>query len=320
MTTNRRTLGRSGIEISPFAFGGNVFGWTADEKTSFALLDHFTANGFNLVDTADTYSTWTGQPGISETVIGKWLKQSGKRDSVVIATKVGMEFAPGKSGLSRAHIIASAEDSLRRLQTDHIDLYQAHQDDPDTPLEETLSAFSDLVQSGKVRAIGASNYSAPRLRQALSISNENNFPRYETLQPEYNLYDRAGFENELQALCTENEISAITYFSLASGFLAGKYRSESDLAGKARGDFVKKYLNERGQGILGALDQVAKLHDATPAQIAIAWLLTRPAVAAPIASATSISQLDDLIAAVSLQLDETSLDTLESASAVALGE
>lgn len=320
MITNRRTLGRSGIEIAPLAFGGNVFGWTADEKTSFALLDHFTANGFNLVDTADIYSTWIDKPGISETIIGKWLRQSGKRADVVIATKVGMEFAPGKSGLSRAHIVASVEDSLRRLQTDYIDLYQAHADDPDTPPEETLAAFSELVESGKVRAIGASNFSAERLRESLAISEKNNLPRYETLQPEYNLYDRAGFEKDLQAVCTEKNISAITYFSLASGFLAGKYRTEADLAGRPRADFVKKYMDERGQRILRALDQVAELHESTVARVAIAWILTRHGVAAPIASATSIPQLDDLIAAVSLQIDQNSIETLDAASAVALGE
>lgn len=317
MITHPRKLGRSSLEIAPLVFGGNVFGWTADEATSFQLLDHFTANGFNLIDTADSYSTWIDRPGISETIIGKWIKQSGKRDAILLATKVGSEMAPGRKGLSRAHIIASVEASLQRLQTDHIDLYQSHFDDPETPQEETLAAYAELVQSGKVRTIGASNFSACRLQEALDISQTKQLPRYDTFQPGYNLYDRHEFETDLQAICLQEEIGVITYFSLAAGFLSGKYRTEADLAGKSRADFVKKYLDDRGQRILQALDQIAALCDATPAQVSLAWLLTRPGVAAPIASATSIAQLDELIAATSLRLDDACLEALETASAAA---
>lgn len=311
-----RKLGRSGLTTAPLAFGGNVFGWTANENTSFRLLDHFVASGFNLIDTADVYSTWIDAPGISETVIGKWVRQSRRRDAVLIATKVGAEFAPGKKGLSRDHIIQSVEGSLRRLQTDYIDLYQSHADDPDTPQEETLAAYADLIQQGKVRAIGASNFSSKRLAESFGISQREGIPRYETLQPEYNLYDREEFENTLQAFCLDEDIGAITYYSLASGFLAGKYRSEDDLIGKKRADFVRKYLDERGLRILESLDRVASRYEATPAQVALAWLMTRRGVAAPIASATTIEQLDELIAATTLELDAGSLESLEEASAV----
>jgi len=313
----KRRLGNSELEIAPLAFGGNVFGWTADEQASFRLLDAFVAGGFNLVDTADTYSAWApgNQGGESETIIGRWLKRSGKRREVIVATKVGMEMR-GQKGLAKSYILRSAEDSLRRLQTDYIDLYQSHQDDPHTPLEETLEAYAELIRQGKVRAIGASNYSAQRLNEALLTSEQNGLPRYESLQPLYNLYDREAFEAELEPLCLEKRIGVINYYSLASGFLSGKYRSESDLGKSARGGGIgKKYLNERGLRILSALDEVAGRQHATPAQVALAWLIARPSVTAPIASATSLEQLDDLIKATELELDETSLRLLDEASA-----
>lgn len=316
MEMKRRRLGNSELEIAPLAFGGNVFGWTVDEPTSFELLDAFIAAGFNLIDTADVYSTWVpGNPGgESETIIGKWLKRSGRREDVIIATKVGMEMG-GEKGLSKSYILRSAEESLSRLQTDYIDLYQSHQDDPLTPQEGTLEAYSELIRQGKVRVIGASNYSAQRLRQSLLISEKNGLPRYESLQPLYNLYDRAEFEAELEPLCLEQNIGVISYFSLASGFLSGKYRTESDLNKSARGGGVKKYLNERGLSILNALDEVAKRQETTPARVALAWLIARPSVTAPIASATSLEQLNDLIEATKLELDESSLRLLNEASA-----
>ena len=312
-----RTLGRSGLEVGPLAFGGNVFGWTVDEPTSFRLLDAFVAAGFNLIDTADVYSRWApgNQGGESETILGNWLKQGGKRDRVVLATKVGMEMGPGKKGLSAAYIMRAVEDSLSRLQTDRIDLYQSHKDDPETPLEETLGAFGELIRQGKVRAIGASNYSAERLAEALRVSKENGLPAYQCLQPHYNLCERAGFEEALEPLCREAGLGVIPYYSLASGFLTGKYRSEADLAKSARGQGVKKYLNDRGLRILAALDEVAGRYASTPARVAIAWLLARPGVTAPIASATSVEQLDDLIEATRLELDGPAVELLDEASA-----
>lgn len=314
---NRRRLGSSGLETAPLALGGNVFGWTADETASFAVLDAFVDGGFNLIDTADVYSSWApgNHGGESETIIGKWLKRNGNRARVIIATKVGMQMGPGKKGLSRAYIKRAAEDSLKRLQTDYIDLYQAHQDDPGTPLEETLGAFSELVQEGKVVAIGASNFSAERLDEALKTSGRNGWPRYETLQPEYNLYDRGGFETKLQPLCRQAGLSVIPYYSLASGFLTGKYRSEKDLANKARGQKVKGYLNRRGFSILEALDEVAKESGSKPVQVALAWLAAQPTIAAPIASATSVEQLHDLMRAAELQLDSAAIERLNRASA-----
>ncbi len=311
-----RTLGKSGLQVGPLAFGGNVFGWTIDEATSYRLLDAFAEAGFNLIDTADVYSRWApgNQGGESETIIGKWLKQSRKRGQVVLATKVGMEIGPDRKGLSRSYITRAVEDSLTRLQTDHIDLYQAHRDDPETPLEETLGTFASLIEQGKVRAIGASNYSAERLAEALAVSKANGLPRYECLQPEYNLCERAGFEQALQPLCREAGIGVIPYYSLASGFLTGKYRSEDDLTKSARGKGVKKYLNERGIKILSALDDVAGHYRSTPARVAIAWLLSRPTITAPIASATSTKQLEDLIEATRLELNPAALNGLNQAS------
>jgi len=314
---NKRKLGNSGLEISPLVFGGNIFGWTADESTSFKLLDAFVAAGFNAIDTADVYSKWAPghSGGESETILGKWLKQGGNRGKVVVATKVGMEMGPGKKGLSKPYILRAAEDSLRRLQTDTIDLYQSHSDDAETPLEETLEAYAELIRQGKVRVIGASNYKAERLAAALEISKKSGLPAYQSLQPNYSLYERAEYEAQLEPLCRKEGIGVINYFPLASGFLSGKYRSESDLANKPRGQLVKKYLNERGFKILGALDQVAEKYNATPARVSLAWLLARPSITAPIVSATSLAQLQDLIASVELKLDPASIELLDRASA-----
>jgi aryl-alcohol dehydrogenase-like predicted oxidoreductase len=314
---DRRKLGNSGIEVAPLALGGNVFGWTVDEAMGFKILDAFVAAGFNLIDTADIYPKWVpgNKGGESETMIGNWLKGSGKRKKVVLATKVGSEMGPKKKGLSKAHILSAVEDSLRRLQTDYIDLYQSHLDDPKTPLEETLEAYAQLVKQGKVRAIGASNYGAERLAKALEVSRRQGYPRYQSLQPLYNLYDRAEYEAKLEPPCRKEGLGVITYFSLASGFLTGKYRVKKDLARRARGDRVKGYLNERGFRILRALDQVAEENKSVPAAVALAWLMARPGITAPIASATSLEQLNDLMAAASLKLDRASLELLDHASA-----
>ena len=316
MTTYRQ-LGNSGIPVAPLALGGNVFGWTIDEVTSFAVLDAFVAGGFNLIDTADVYSRWApgNSGGESETIVGKWLKATGNRARVVIATKVGMEMGPAEKGLSRAYILKAVERSLNRLQIDTIDLYQSHQDDAATPLDETLGAFAELIASGKVRAIGASNYSAQRLAAALQVSTERNLPRFECLQPGYNLYDRAAFEAELEALCVREGLAVIPYYSLAAGFLTGKYRSEADLSKSAQGAKTKNYLNDRGFRILAALDQVAARYKSTPGKVAIAWLLQRPGITAPIASATSVEQLQDLIDATRLELDADAVTALTDASA-----
>ena len=313
----KRKLGRSDIEVSPLAFGGNVFGWTADESMSFRLLDAFVDAGFSLIDTADVYSHWApgNKGGESETIIGKWLQRGGRRDRVVIATKVGNEMGPDRKGLSKPYILRAVEDSLRRLQTDTIDLYQSHSDDPETPLEETLEAYEQLIREGKVRVIGASNYDAKRLDQALQISGQHGFPRYECLQSLYNLYDRTDFEKELEPLCRKQGVGVISYFSLASGFLTGKYRSVEDLADRARADMVKKYFDERGLRILAALDKVARQHGLTPVKIALAWLIAQPSITAPIASATSLEQLQELIEATDVELDGSSVDLLNEASA-----
>ncbi|WP_043691839.1 aldo/keto reductase [Luteibacter sp. 9133] len=310
-----RQLGRSSLQVAPLAFGGNVFGWSADEARSFELLDAFVDHGLNLIDTADVYSRWVegNEGGESEAIIGRWLKQSGKRDKVLIATKVAKwDRYPG---LSPINIREAVEDSLRRLQTDHIDLYQAHEDDPKVPLEETLRAFDDLVQAGKVRVIGASNFEAARLDDALKTSEEKGLSRYESLQPEYNLMDRAGFESALQPLCVRERVGVISYYSLASGFLSGKYRSEADLGkSKARGGKVKAYLNDRGYRVLAALDQVAEAHSAKPAQVALAWVMAQPSIAAAIASATTVEQLAELAKAAELTLSSEQLDALKQAS------
>jgi aryl-alcohol dehydrogenase-like predicted oxidoreductase len=313
----KRTLGSSGIEVYPLAFGGNVFGWTVDEPMSFRLLDAFVESGFSLVDTADVYSRWVPghAGGESETIIGKWLKRSGKREKVVIATKVGKEMGASRAGLSKNYILRAVEDSLERLQTDRIDLYQSHADDLEAPLDERFEAYAQLIRDGKIRAIGASNYTPQRLAQALQLSESRGYPAYQCLQPLYNLYDRADYEKELEPLCRQKGLGVISYFSLASGFLTGKYRTEDDLARSARRDMVKKYLNARGLRILEALDRVARSHAATPARVALAWLMHRPGITAPIASATDLDQLDELIAATRLELSPSAIELLNQASA-----
>lgn len=312
----KRELGRSGIKVYPFCFGGNVFGWTANEKTSFELLDELVDTGFDFIDTADVYSAWApgNKGGESETIIGNWLKRSGKRDKVIIATKVGKPMGPGKKGLSRAYITRAVEDSLKRLQTDHIDLYQSHDDDNETSLAETLDTFTNLIKQGKVRAIGASNYSGARLAEAVEVSRANGLAQYQTLQPEYNLYSREGYEETLEPVCVKNNIGVITYYSLASGFLTGKYRSESDLAKSQRGGGIKKFMNERGMRILDALDNVAGEYNSTPSAIALAWLIKRPGVVAPIASATSVEQLKQITAAATTDLSDDAIKLLDTAS------
>jgi aryl-alcohol dehydrogenase-like predicted oxidoreductase len=314
---DKRKLGNSGLAIAPLIFGGNVFGWTADEATSCKLLDAFLAAGFDCIDTADVYSKWVPghRGGESEAIVGNWLKARGNRDKVVIATKVGMEMPGIGQGLRRDYIMARVEDSLKRLQTDYIDLYQSHCDDKEAPLEETLGAYQRLIEQGKVRAIGASNYEAPRLEAALKTSAEHKLPRYDTLQPLYNLSDRAGFESALQGLCVKANVGVIPYYALAAGFLTGKYRSEADFAKSPRGGRMPGYLDQRGRRILAALDTVAARYRATPAQVALAWLRDRPAIAAPIASATSLSQLDELVRGIRLTLDAAAVAQLDTASA-----
>ena len=311
-----RRLGRSDLSIAPLAFGGNVFGWSVDEQRSFALLDAFVDAGLNLIDTADVYSAWApgNRGGESETIIGKWLKRSGKRDHVVIATKVAKWVE--HRGLSPMNIRQAIEGSLKRLQTDHIDLYQAHEDDATVPLSETLGAFGQLIEEGKVRAIGASNYGADRFAEALEVSKRHNLPRYESLQPEYNLVSRTGYEQALEPLIRKEDIGVINYYALASGFLSGKYRSEADLTkSSARAGAVKKYLNAHGLKVLATLDEIAAAHKATTAQIALAWLIARPGITAPIASATSVEQLQELIGAVTLSLGNAEIEALNQVSA-----
>jgi aryl-alcohol dehydrogenase-like predicted oxidoreductase len=316
-TPTLRPLGRSGLQVAPLALGGNVFGWTADRAASFAVLDTFVDAGFQLIDTADVYSTWVAGHvgGESETMIGHWLKASGKRDRIVLATKVGKPMGDGKTGLSRRWIRQAVEDSLRRLQTDRIDLYQSHDDDRSTPLEETMAAFGELIREGKVRAIGASNFTAPRLAEANAVAAKLGVPRYETLQPLYNLVERPAYEAELQPLCVREAIGVINFFGLAKGFLTGKYRSEADLAKSPRGSGVKPYLDARGLGVLAALDAVAARHGATPAQVALAWQMAQPGIVAPIASATSVTQLTELLGAARLVLPDEDIAQLRSASA-----
>ncbi|WP_070105816.1 aldo/keto reductase [Burkholderia plantarii] len=311
-----RSLGNSDIRVSPLVFGGNVFGWTADEATSFSLLDALEDTGINFIDTADVYSAWVpgNRGGESETILGKWLKRSGKRERVVIATKVGMLEA--RPGLSRENILKAVDDSLRRLQTDYIDLYFSHRDFADSaPLEETLAAYQTLIEAGKVRIVGASNYSGARLREAAGISRRDGLPAYQVIQPEYNLYDRADYERDLEPVVRDLKLGVITYFALASGFLSGKYRSSDDLAKSKRGSRVEKYLNARGWRIVDALDKVADKHGSTPASVALAWQIARPSVTAPIASATSLDQLKTLGAALQLTLDADDVRALDTASA-----
>jgi aryl-alcohol dehydrogenase-like predicted oxidoreductase len=315
----RRPLGSTGFTVAPLAFGGNVFGWTADEPTSFGLLDAFVDAGFNLIDTADSYSRWVPghSGGESETVIGNWIARRGRHDDVVIATKVGSDMGLGYKCLRKDYIVQAAEQSLRRLRVEALDVYQSHWDDDKTPFDETLEAYAQLQRQGKVKAIGASNLTAPRLEEALRVAREKALPRYATLQPLYNLYDRGEFEGPLQALCLREGLAVIPYFSLAAGFLTGKYRSEADFGKSPRGPGMKKYLDARGQRILAALDAVAARLGATPAQVALAWLLARPGVTAPIASATSVAQLEEILAATRLALDRDAMQALDTASAPA---
>jgi aryl-alcohol dehydrogenase-like predicted oxidoreductase len=311
----KRRIGHSELQVAPLMFGGNVFGWTADEATSFSILDAFVDAGLDFIDTADVYSAWVpgNHGGESEAIIGKWFQRSGKRDRIVLATKVSKH--PQRKGLSAANIQAAVEDSLRRLQTDYIDIYFSHDDDTATPLAETLGAYQRLIEAGKVRVIGASNYSGARVEEALALSRQHGLPEYQVLQPEYNLYDRAGYETDLEPVALAYQLGVVVYWSLASGFFSGKYRSKEDLADKARGSRVEKYLNERGLRILGALDRVAARHASTPASVALAWLIARPSVTAPIASATSLQQLDSLVAAVHLTLTGSDIRELDDASA-----
>jgi aryl-alcohol dehydrogenase-like predicted oxidoreductase len=312
----KRRVGNSELTIAPIVFGGNVLGWTANEAMSFKLLDAFLDGGFNAIDTADTYSRFVpgNKGGESETIIGKWLKQGGgRRERALIFTKVGHEMGPGKSGLSRKYIMAEVEDSLKRLQIDCIDLYQSHRDDPQTPMEETMQAFSDLIRQGKVRAIGASNFTRQRLQQSLEVSRARKLPRYECLQPRFNLYDRADYEGELEQLCLRENIGVIPYYGLASGFLTGKYRSPADFSKSPRGSRMSAYLNPRGHRILAALDEIAEGHRVNPAAVALAWLIARPSITAPIASATKVEQIADFCAAANLRLSADEIGKLNAA-------
>jgi aryl-alcohol dehydrogenase-like predicted oxidoreductase len=313
----KRKLGAAGPEVPAICLGGNVYGWTVPEAEAFRQLDAALDAGLNFVDTADVYSCWAAgnKGGESESIIGKWLAKSGKRKDVILATKVGMEMGEGKKGLKAAYIRQAVEDSLQRLQTDYIDLYQAHKDDPETPLEETLAALDALVKQGKVRFIGASNYSGARLAEALETSRKHGLASYISLQPHYNLMERSAFETELLPVVEKYQIGAIPYYSLAGGFLTGKYRSQKDAEKVARGTTVQKYLNERGFGVVAALDEVAHARGSTPARVALAWLLARPGITAPIASATNEKQLADLAAATMLKLDAESIQKLNAASA-----
>ncbi|OZI08050.1 alcohol dehydrogenase [Siphonobacter sp. BAB-5385] len=312
----KRALGKSNIEVAPLAFGGNVFGWTIDETTSFEILDAFVAAGFNFIDTADVYSRWVpgNIGGESETILGKWMKQRNNREQIILATKIGADNGKGHPDVSKAYILKGVEDSLRRLQTEYIDLYQTHYDNESTPVEETLEAYDQLVKAGKVRIIGTSNMSPERLKASLQASEKNGYPRYETLQPNYSLVERKEYEEIYEPIVREHQLSTINYYSLASGFLTGKYRSEADLAKSQRGQGVKKYLNEQGLGILKALDEVAEEYKVTPASVALAWLMARPSVAAPIASATSLNQLQSFIQAAELSLHTEAIEKLDQAS------
>lgn len=314
---NKRQLGRTDLEIAPLVLGTNVFGWTIDEPASFEILDAFTGAGFNLIDTADVYSTWVrgNIGGESETIIGNWVKKRNNRSAVLIATKVGSDMGNGKKGVTKKYILQAVEDSLKRLQTDYIDLYQTHFDDESTPVDEALEAYDILIKEGKVRWTGASNMSAKRLLESLDASVKNSYPVYHSLQPEYNLYAREKFETNYEQICIENNIGVINYYALASGFLTGKYRSEKDLNKSVRGGGIKKYLDKRGLAILDAMDIVAKKHQSNATGVALAWLLARPSITAPIASATSVTQLNDLMKATELQLTEEDIVLLDKASA-----
>jgi len=314
---DKRKLGNTDLLVSPVTFGGNVFGWTLDEAKSFEILDGFFAAEFNFIDTADVYSRWVPENsgGESEKIIGKWMKLRKNRNKVILATKVGSDMGDGKKGLSKKYITAAIDASLSRLQTDYVDLYQSHYDDPETPVEETLEAYDQLIRAGKVRWIGASNFSAERLKESLETSQRLSLPKYQTFQPEYNLYKRQGFEKDFEKICLDNHLGVIGYFSLASGFLTGKYRSEADFSKSARGGGMKDYMNARGLRIIKALDEVSEQYNSSPASVALAWLIARPSVTAPIASVTSLAQLDDLTKAAALKLDVEDISILDEASA-----
>ena len=311
----KRKLGNTDLVVAPIAFGGNVFGWTIDEQTSFGILDRFTDAGFNLIDTANVYSRWKpgNQGGESETIIGNWLKSRNNRQQVIIATKVGADMGTGKD-ISKANILKEVDNSLKRLQTDYIDLYFSHYDDEKTPVEETLDAYQELIKAGKVRSIGASNFSAARLKESLDASKRSGLPKYEVYQPEYNLYSRQQYEVEYEPIVQEYQLGVTNYYALASGFLTGKYRSEADLNKSQRGGGIKSFLNERGFKILEALDQVAERQASQPASVAIAWLIARPSITAPIASVTSMEQLKELEHAANLKLSAEDIQLLDQAS------
>ena len=310
------TIGKTDLQVAPINFGGNVFGWTLDEKQSFEILDAFVNAGFNFIDTADTYSWWAegNKGGESEAIIGKWMKARGNRDQIILATKVGARNREHKEDVSKAHILKSVDESLQRLQTDHIDLYYTHFDDNVTPVEETLSAYDEIIKAGKVRYIAASNLTPERLTESLKLAETKGLPRYQALQPHYNLVERTNFETKYQPVAKEYGLSVMPYWSLAAGFLTGKYRFEDDFKKSVRGEGVRKYLNEKGIGVLNALDKVAAKHDSKPATVALAWLLAQPTIAAPIVSATSQQQLETLVAAPALQLDAEDLGLLDTAS------
>lgn len=312
-----RQLGTSEIQVAPLVLGGNVFGWTIDQERSFSVLDAFVDRGLNVIDTADVYSSWVpgNRGGESETILGAWFKRSGKRDRIVLATKVGMDLGDGKKGLAKKYILEAAEASLQRLGTDYIDLYQSHKDDESVPLEEMLEAYQQLIQQGKVRVIGASNYTGARLTEAIETARENGLPVYQTLQPEYNLHERQKYETDLAPVAEKYSLGVIPYFSLASGFLTGKYKSKEDAKGAKREGQVGKYFDDRGERILKALEDVARETGAKQASIALAWLLAQPTITAPIASATSVDQVDSLAAAVDLTLTPAQVTTLTEASA-----
>lgn len=312
----KRLIGSSELLVSPLAFGCNVLGWTINEKQSFGMLDAFLAAGYNFLDTADIYCRWaSGVGGESETIIGTWMQKRKNRNKIVLATKVGMDMGSGKSGLSKKYILNAVNDSLKRLQTDHIDLYQSHKDDEITPPEETLEAYQQLIKEGKIRYIGASNFSSARLRQSLDTSEKFGLPRYQSLQPHYNLMERKAFETELESLCLEKKLSVINYFPLASGFLTGKYRNESDLGKSLRGGGMSRFMNQKGFGVLHALDELSLKHKAAPASVALAWYMNRPSITAPIASATSVTQLNELLQAAQIVLSETDIELINQCSA-----
>ncbi|MBB2150856.1 aldo/keto reductase [Pedobacter gandavensis] len=311
----KRKLGNSDLFVYPVTFGGNVFGWTIDEAKSFEILDGFTEAGFNFIDTADVYSRWNpgNAGGESETIIGNWMEQRKNRNEVIIATKVGADMGAGKS-LSKKTILEGVDASLKRLKTDYIDLYQSHYDDPNTPIAETLEAYDELIKAGKIRWIGASNYSAARLKEAMETAQKLSLPKYQTFQPEYNLYAREAYEKELEQVAIDYKLGVINYYALASGFLTGKYRSAADLNKSQRGGGIQKYMNDRGFKILKALDEVSEQYNATPASVSLAWLISRPSITAPIASVTNLSQLEDLKKAALLKLNTEDIAILDEAS------